>query len=239
MNLFSGNKTFKPLKTLKGKKAQQLSEIAKKTLSTLGSGSMMAAVKLPKGEDINEWMAVNTVDFFNEISMLYGTISEYCTKTNCPVMSAGPKFQYRWADGVKVKKPMEVTAPEYVDLLLTWAESQLNDEDIFPINFGSPFPKNFGNVIRNIFKRYFRVYAHIYHSHFEKIQSVGASPHLNTCFKHFIYFVKYWKLVDEKELKPLEDIIKKLVGTELEELEKATPTPASDKTEKKKRRQVK
>jgi hypothetical protein len=40
-----------------------------------------------------------------------------------------------------------------------------------------------------IFKRLFRVYAHIYHSHFQKIVGLGAEAHLNTCFKHFIYFV--------------------------------------------------
>lgn len=106
---------------------------------------MEAAVKLPKGEDMNEWLAVNStqfhsrslsiadipilspvspaVDFFNEISMVYGTIGEYCTKGACPTMSAGPNYQYRWADGVKVKKPIEVSAPEYVDLLLTWYAS--------------------------------------------------------------------------------------------------------------------
>ena len=33
-----------------------------------------------------------------------------------------------------------------------------------------------------IFKRLFRVYAHIYHSHFQKIVSLGAEAHLNTCF---------------------------------------------------------
>jgi len=27
-------------------------------------------------------------------------------------------------------------APEYVDLLMGWVESQLNDETIFPIKFG-------------------------------------------------------------------------------------------------------
>jgi len=29
-------------------------------LATLGSGSMLQAVKLPKGEDVNEWLAVNS-----------------------------------------------------------------------------------------------------------------------------------------------------------------------------------
>ena len=31
------------------------------------------------------------VDFFNQINMLYGTITEFCTPESCPVMSAGPK----------------------------------------------------------------------------------------------------------------------------------------------------
>lgn len=50
---------------------------------------MRSAVMLPKGEDLNEWLAVNTVDFFNEISLLYGTITEFCTVQNCPIMNAG------------------------------------------------------------------------------------------------------------------------------------------------------
>jgi len=218
MSFFNRNKTFKPIKAhgvAADSKRDQLSAFAKKTLATLGSGSSMeAAVKLPKGEDLNEWLAVNTVDFFNEISMLYGTISEYCTKGSCPTMSAGPSFQYRWMDGVKVKKPVEVSAPEYVDLLLTWVESQLNDEAIFPIQIGGTFPKNFQSVVKTIFKRYFRVYAHIYHSHFARIARVGAEAHLNTCFKHFLAFVNEFKLIEAKELEPLSEVIASMTKKE-------------------------
>jgi MOB kinase activator 1 len=72
MNIFNRNKTLKPVKPHKGGARSDLSDFAKKTLSTLGSGSMRQAVALPKGEELNEWLAVNTVDFFNELSMLYG-----------------------------------------------------------------------------------------------------------------------------------------------------------------------
>ncbi len=57
-------------------------------------------------------------------------------------------------------------------------------------HLGTPFPKNFQQVVKVIFKKLFRVYAHIYHSHFQKIVGLGAEAHLNTCFKHFIYFGK-------------------------------------------------
>lgn len=100
--------------------------------ATLGSGNLRAAVKLPPGEDINEWLAVNTVDFFNQINLLYGTICEFCTPERCPVMSAGPKYEYHWADGVEIKKAIQVSAPEYVDRLMTWIQKQMEDETLFP-----------------------------------------------------------------------------------------------------------
>jgi MOB kinase activator 1 len=146
------------------------------------------AVRLPPGEDLFEWLAVNTVDFFNQVNLLFGTLTEFCTPENCPTMSAGPKYEYRWADGVQIKKPLEVSAPKYVEYLMDWIEGQLDDESIFPQKLGAPFPVNFRDVVKTIFKRLFRVYAHIYHSHFQKIVSLKEEAHLNTCFKHFILF---------------------------------------------------
>ena len=91
---------------------------------------------LPEGEDLNEWIAVNTVDFFNQINMLYGTITEFCTEERCPIMSAGPKYEYHWADGQTVKKPIKCSAPKYIDYLMTWVQDQLDDETLFPIKIG-------------------------------------------------------------------------------------------------------
>ena len=109
-----------------------------------------------------------------------------------------------------MKKAIKVSAPEYVDYLMTWVQGQLDDETIFPSKIGRtppqhclialifdagvPFPKNFQSIVKNIFKRLFRVYAHIYHSHFQKIASLGEEAHLNTSFKHFIYFVQVQKI---------------------------------------------
>merc|ERR1711907_179252 len=136
MKLFDKNRTFKPKKSYaKGTKRYELHKHAK---ATLGSGNLRLAVQLPEREDLNEWLAVNTVDFFNEISLLYGTITEFCTASTCPIMSAGPNYQYMWADGVKVRKPIQVSAPTYVDLLMSWVETQLNDENIFPMQLGTP-----------------------------------------------------------------------------------------------------
>eukprot|EP00468_Gymnochlora_sp_CCMP2014_P003401 CAMPEP_0167747458 /NCGR_PEP_ID=MMETSP0110_2-20121227/4297_1 /TAXON_ID=629695 /ORGANISM="Gymnochlora sp., Strain CCMP2014" /LENGTH=244 /DNA_ID=CAMNT_0007632371 /DNA_START=215 /DNA_END=949 /DNA_ORIENTATION=- len=203
------NKTIRPLKK-HGKDNEKLSEYARDTYTraSLGTGTMKNAVVLPKGEDLNDWLAVNTVDFYNEVNLLYGSIEEFCTKKTCPVMCAA-KTKYAWADGVKIVKPVECCAPKYVGYLMEWIEQQLNDESLFPLQVGGNYPKNYTDIVKSIFKRLFRVYAHIYHSHFKKIVSMGAEAHLNTCFKHFLYFVIEFKLVKDKELVPMKPLLTK------------------------------
>jgi MOB kinase activator 1 len=92
-----------------------------------------------------------------------------------------------WADGKEVKKPIKCSAPEYVDFLMTWIQSVIDDESVFPSHDGSqhisssrqkltvffpssfqtdtPFPKDFKSIVKTFFKRLFRVYAHMYYSH--------------------------------------------------------------------------
>lgn len=57
------------------------------------------------------------------------------------------------------------------------------------------YPKDFIKYIQTIFKRLFRIYAHIYYSHFDKIVSIQAEAHLNTCFKHFYFFSNEFNLI--------------------------------------------
>ncbi|DAZ99882.1 TPA: hypothetical protein N0F65_008625 [Lagenidium giganteum] len=208
-NLFNRNKTFRPKKSHShGTKRYDLHKHAQ---ATLGSGDMRNAVALPEGEDINEWLAVHTVDFFNEISIVYGTIIEFCTSTCCPTMSAGPKFEYLWKDGKEYKTPVKLSAPEYIDMLMSWVEDMVNDESLFPTRDGGAYPRGFQSVIKNIFRRLFRVYAHVYYSHFDKIVSIGAEAHLNSCFKHFMAFVTEFDLVDKREQEPLKELIQNLL----------------------------
>ncbi|XP_076361619.1 MOB kinase activator-like 1 isoform X3 [Tachypleus tridentatus] len=172
------SKTFKPKKNIPEGTHQY--DLMKHAAATLGSGNLRLAVILPEGEDLNEWVAVNTVDFFNQINMLYGTITEFCTEESCPVMSAGPKYEYHWADGQTVKKPIKCSAPKYIDYLLTWVQDQLDDEALFP-------------------------------SKIEVVQ-LGEEAHLNTSFKHFIFFVQEFSLIEKRELAPLHELIEKLTS---------------------------
>eukprot|EP01087_Luapelamoeba_hula_P010058 TRINITY_DN2645_c0_g1_i1.p1 TRINITY_DN2645_c0_g1~~TRINITY_DN2645_c0_g1_i1.p1 ORF type:complete len:215 (+),score=48.18 TRINITY_DN2645_c0_g1_i1:138-782(+) len=206
--LFAKQKTYKPRKHFdKGTKRYELHKQAK---HTIGSGDLRTAVVLPPGEDQNEWLAVNTVDFFNQVNLLYGSVTVFCTEATCPKMSASPQYEYLWADE-KTKKPRIVSAPEYVSLLMDWIQGKIDNENVFPSRVDVPFPRNFKVEVQTIFKRLFRVYAHIYYHHFNKICELGEEAHLNTCFKHFYYFIEEFGLVDKKEMAPLEDLINNLI----------------------------
>lgn len=58
------------------------------------------------------------------------------TRTDLPAHIPYPRHEYHWADGVNIKKPIKCSAPEYVDYLMTWVQTQLDDESIFPSKIG-------------------------------------------------------------------------------------------------------
>jgi MOB kinase activator 1 len=75
--------------------------------------------------------------------------------------------------------------------------------------------------LKKILSRMFRVYAHLYHSHWDKVKALGADAHLNTCFKHFYYFTAEFEMIKEAELQPMASVVSKLRG-------KDAPPPAAD-----------
>ncbi|KAM0751368.1 putative MOB1 protein [Meredithblackwellia eburnea MCA 4105] len=217
MSFFGGiskSRTFKPKKNIpEGTKQYQLKKYAE---ATLGSGNLRLAVLLPEGEDLNEWLAVNTVDFFNQINMLYGTVTEFCTPQECPVMCAGPRFEYHWQDGVNYKKPAKFSAPEYVDHLMNWVQGMLDDEAIFPSKIGVSFPKGFQSTIKSIVRRLFRVYAHLYNHHFAQLCALSIEAHINTSYRHFLLFVHEFNLIEKKELAPLSELNEGILAAAME-----------------------
>lgn len=136
--VFNKDRTFRPKR--KFEPGTQRFELHKKAQASLNAGlDLKQAVQLPHGEDLNDWVAVHVVDFFNRINLIYGTISDSCTDQTCPVMSGGPKYEYRWQDEHKYKKPTALSAPKYMSLLMDWIEVQINNENIFPTNVGECF----------------------------------------------------------------------------------------------------
>ncbi|KAK9317405.1 Mob1/phocein [Lipomyces starkeyi] len=202
------SKAYKASPARHGSSQFQLRQYAE---ATLGSGSLRQAVLLPEGEDMNEWLAVNTVDFYNQINMLYGTVTEFCSPQTCPEMKATDEYEYLWQDSDKFKRPTKLSAPDYIEHLMNWVQAYFENESVFPSKIGVPFPSDFPHIIRTVFKRLFRVYAHIYCHHFEVITQLGMQPHLNTSLKHFVYFAKEFDLIERDDLGPLNDFIDRML----------------------------
>ena len=77
------------------------------------------------------------------------------------------------------------------------------------------FPENFFTDVRTIFRQIFRIYAHIYHSHwidpFWHIHNTNPSSSgwtdLNSCFVHFVTVAKLFGLLSDKDLEPMQPLI--------------------------------
>jgi len=118
--------------------------------------------------------------------------------------------EYTWTD--QQKKQSRVSAPQYMDLMMLNIQNQLDDESLFPTKSDREFPRDFiSTTVRPIFRQLFRVFAHIYHQHYEKILHLEEEAHLNTLFAHFISFSNEYDLLDKKEIAPLQELIELLL----------------------------
>ena len=66
--------------------------------------------------------------------------------------------------GINYAKPPKLL----VSRLMTWINSLLEDETIFPSKIGVQFPPNFRDIAHRIMRRLFRIYAHIYCRHLQE-----------------------------------------------------------------------
>ena len=131
---------------------------------------------------------------------------------HCSFLPLGP-HSLKYLLYFEFQKPSHLPARDYITTLFEWIEHQIYDETLFPRDESVEFPKNFKKTCVKILGRMYRVFVHVYIHHFDRIKQLdhlNAEAHGNTLFKHFYYFVMEFQLLDEKELEPLEELIKKI-----------------------------
>jgi MOB kinase activator 1 len=182
--------------------------------------NVIEVVARPDGIPEEEWMATCAVDFMNDLNLVVALAKDHCS---CEQMKIG-KTEFAWQDekSSKYKEPTKISAVQYMEELLYWTNSQLQDESFCPTTPGAPFPADFKVGIEKMFRRFFRVYGHIYHTHYREIEQLGAVEYLNHVFKKFALFCKVNKTLPEKEIEPLKDLVKMMC----EEHKKAHPEDA-------------
>lgn len=173
--------------------------------TSLVKGSFKTIVKLPKYVDLKEWVALNVFEFYTNLAQFHGVIQEYITPEQYPTMNAGPGVDYLWLDANN--KNIILPAHQYIDLALSWISNKINDRNLFPTSNGIPFANNFPRDVQRIMIQMFRIIAHIYYHHFDKIVHLSLEAHWNSFFAHFISFVNEYRIIDKRELLPLNDLI--------------------------------
>jgi hypothetical protein len=105
------------------------------TTATLVNGNFKKLCACPKYVELDEWLACHTFEFFNYINLFYGAISDYCTPKDCPAMTMNAGCDYYWIDSSK--RTVKVSAPQYVDYVMTWIQNVMEDEGVFPTKAGN------------------------------------------------------------------------------------------------------
>ena len=47
------------------------------------------------------------------------------------------RFEYLWQDSENFKRPTKMPAPEYVEHLMAWVQSNIDNESMFPSRIGT------------------------------------------------------------------------------------------------------
>jgi len=178
--------------------------------ASIADGSFKKIVILPKYVEDDEWLAANVFEFYTYLNLFYGSIADFCTLDTCPTMGAGIYPDYQWVDP-HTRKSSKVPARTYIDYAMTWIDNTINDESVFPTKAGREFPRDFPQIVRAIFKQSLRVFAHIYHHHYEQILNLCEEGHLNALFAHFISFGREFNLLDKKDMAPLDELIETMI----------------------------
>lgn len=176
--------------------------------TALVKGSYKTIVQIPMYVDQNEWLALNVFEFYNHLNKFYGVIAEYVTADRYPTMNADPRTEYVWM--TNPNRSVSLPANQYIEYALTWMSNKINDQTIFPTKAGMAFPPSFSKDIKGICRQMFRIIAHIYWNHFEKLVHLSLEAHWISYFSHFISFMREFDLLEAKELEPLSMLINNL-----------------------------
>merc|ERR1719384_399348 len=195
----SNGGTFQPLRHRSGTMRDRLHSYTKRTLGA--GGSVTEAVTLPPGESCAGWVAVHAIDFYNNVSTIWAVMS---TDPYLDSFRPGEGFpsgvEYRWSEGTgRDAAAVSVSAPAYIEKVLQWIADQINDETKFPDDDDE------AEALR-VFQT--PQFAALCGQIFRTLEALQMAPHLNTCFKHFMFFCTEFGLLPEREVEPLEVLVK-------------------------------
>ena len=79
--------------------------------------------------------------------------------------------------------------------------------NLFHFVSAQSFSDNFLNEIKKMLRFLFHVLSHLYYAHFIRIRQLDLHGYLNVVFKHLIYFVREFNLLDRRDTASLDDLV--------------------------------
>ncbi|CAK7234485.1 hypothetical protein SCUCBS95973_008953 [Sporothrix curviconia] len=149
-------------------------------------------------------------------------------------MSAGRAHSYTWLNNRL--EPTEIPAHKYMSLMKRWISAKIDDVQLFPtspstvsfapnaafvsvtafsvsdsedwVGRSSGFPKEFASTCKTIFLQMFRVYAHLYWSHFvDPFYHLNLEKQLNSCFSNFLLTATSLDMLRAEDLEPVQMLV--------------------------------
>lgn len=108
----------------------------------------------------------------------------------------------RWRAG-------QLSAPEYTERLLAWAAEALRTAT------ATAATTDTSDVIHALFRRLFRVFAHLYSAHLEGMAMLDAVPIVDVRFKHFLLFAMEFDLIGVDQLLPFRDMLLAVLNVDI------------------------
>ncbi|KAL2142086.1 hypothetical protein VTI28DRAFT_1541 [Corynascus sepedonium] len=200
-------------------------------------GNFLTLSAKPKTVEMGEWIAHQVVDHWRMLITFIRLVHDkeedgtsICNSRRCAKMSAGSNHSFTWLNSRY--QPVEIPAYEYLTLVQRYITGKIDDATIFPTDpagvsyadnpaFCTPlpesgqdwvgkrsgFPQNFMETCQTIFRQMFRVYAHLYWSHFDDMFSLNLEKSMNSCFSHFILTATTLNLLKKSDLEPMQPLI--------------------------------
>lgn len=169
-------------------------------------------ITCPPGEDVQEWIASNTIKFYIDLSLLYESVTDEAnSKYPSPGSGFPPGYKYFWIeDNKEGGETKEVSGPVYIENALKWIDKSFDDKQMYPRSRKEDFSSDFLDETYQKMVMMFRIFAIFFYFEFGKI-SQEIQGMLNTQFKHFIFFCNHFDLmVDSQEAGPLGDLVAKI-----------------------------
>jgi MOB kinase activator 1 len=148
---------------------------------------------------------------------------EFCfshSKSGRLQLIRGCRLNYIWTTSGPGGRQLTLPAPTYIDYVMTSIQNLIDDENVFPSksstfpvtsaqvllpninNFADQsFHPSFPATIRTVYRQLLRVFAHVYHAHYQQILHLRSEPHFNSLFAHFLAFGREYELLEVRDIK--------------------------------------